>query len=200
MLPEARLFDQIVEAEARETPHVSGRAWAELTSHEQAEAKRQARANLVTAMDQMPELSRLAERFKTVQTLPDGGKQKIIEMHAWWGEDGVFMSPEQKAALINRLIEEDAADAAVTVPIRLSQLREIYQALKQLVELSKINVADIDRESVELRDFRLKVGELVEMPCLHAWQALPPPERAALRAGVQTNSQSEDPASGAVDT
>lgn len=52
-----------------------------------------------------PERDKLAERFEW-QTLPDGRQIKTLRIHASWGPRAASMTEEERAALINRVLDQ----------------------------------------------------------------------------------------------
>lgn len=135
--------------------------------------------------DHTPEQDRLRARFaETVH--PDGSSTRMNRVHFSWGPDAAALTDEQRARTINDVLDQDAMDEANTVPIRVSQLREIYKALKRLTRLGQATADEIISETPERRDFRLAVFRLADFPAMFAGQALSREDRETVRREIET--------------
>lgn len=56
-------------------------------------------------MSSTPERDRIADRFEW-HTLPDGRQIKTVRIHASWGPKAAEMTAEERAAVINRVLDE----------------------------------------------------------------------------------------------
>lgn len=125
-------------------------------------------------MPEEPEQDRLRDRLDN-WVREDGTVTRATMSHGTWGPGAEALTAEERAAIVNRMLDADAEDAKHTVRIRVSELRMIYKALSELSEIGRINVHDWLNGKIpeEVLSLRRKVGSLAEFPAIHAGQNLP---------------------------
>jgi hypothetical protein len=112
----------------------------------------------------MSEVQRLAEHDAATG---------LVARHVSWGPEASGLTDEERAAIINSVTADVEAQLADTVPIPVSQLVDIADALQALSQLGRAEVSDWLAMNKEIAAFRRKVGSLAEFPAMFAEQWLP---------------------------
>ena len=120
--------------------------------------------NLENMLTAGPEQAKLAMRYKDM---------KLEKAHISWDTNAIELTPEERAAVLNKMLDSVREDEANIVPIKVSELREIYKALKQLTRMGQIDIREWTNENKEICLLRREVGSLAEFPAIFAGQALP---------------------------
>lgn len=123
----------------------------------------------------MSEVEKLAARLE---------REGVVSAHATWGDEADKLTREERAGVINRMLDEADADMANTVPVPVSQLRDIHEALQKLSDLGRATAENWMAMPKEEAELRHKIRALAEFPAIFAGQWLPrrtpaPPQRAA---------------------
>lgn len=131
-----------------------------------------------------PEIARL-EAYKR--------QHGVVGEHVSWGVIGRYLSDEQKAATINRMLESVAADMAETVTAPLSVIVDMYEALLRTAALGQADVANWFEMSDGERALRLQIRNLTGSAMLRSDACLPRRLRDEIKAKIRRS------ATGAVD-
>jgi hypothetical protein len=110
-----------------------------------------------------------------IEILKDRDKADGVRYrHVSWGPEGVKLTEEEKAAYLNKVLDQVAAEQADTVEIPVCELTAIYESLLEIRELSRINIRDwLDGKiPKEVLDLKSKIRTAVGMSVTLAEQIL----------------------------
>ena len=111
----------------------------------------------------MTEVERLEQRYK------DTG---VVEVHHSWGPDGVNLTDEERAAVVNKMLDQHEENEKHKVEITVFDLTQIVDSLQKLSRLGQSTVDEWIAMSESERVLRRSINEAIGMSLALAKQRL----------------------------
>lgn len=133
-------------------------------------------------MSEAPEQDRLLARLN---------ESRVVSAHVSWGPEAENLTPEQRAAAINNIMDQAEEQDRDRVSVRRADLRIVYEAMKRAIRLGQSTVDEYLAASPEVRALRSAIFLALDVPLLHAAQMLPDADRREIRDMVATDQRAE---------
>lgn len=114
---------------------------------------------------QNPEQERLAAR----DIVEAGLIRRVIN----WGPSANNMTDEEKARVLNDILDQGEAQDKDIVPVRMADLKIVYNALREIQRLAGTDVREIGSQPREVTHLKGQINSELCMAMIHASQMFP---------------------------
>jgi hypothetical protein len=125
-----------------------------------------------------PQTERLRAR------LFDDPDKKLVDMHVSWEPGAEALTPEQRAAVINDMLDQGEAQDRDRIYVRRVEVRAACAALYRLARLGQSDVREILAGPSPVLDLKRQIRAAIDMADALAWQMLPHDEARRLKADL----------------